>query len=133
MNSSYVTAFGLRGAPFSKEIDDKALWLPQNKECLVTTIEEALAERASVLLLGEPGVGKTCVLRALRHRLPQSGFRLTYSQNSTLGRRDFYRCLCHTLGLHTTSTAANLFLAVETHVQDLKRDKVHPVFLLDEA
>src|SRR5207249_4238861 len=36
-------------------------------------------------------------------------------------------------GLHPTSTAANLFLAVETHVQDLRRDKVHPVFLLDEA
>src|SRR6185436_4741529 len=28
---------------------------------------------------------------------------------------------------------ANLFLAVETHVQELRRDKLHPVFLLDEA
>jgi type II secretory pathway predicted ATPase ExeA len=52
---------------------------------------------------------------------------------ATLGRRDFYRYLCHSLGLHPSSTAANLFLAVETHVHDLRRDKVHPVFLLDEA
>lgn len=132
-SSSVLTAFGLRVAPFTKELDDAELWLPESKAALVAEVEEALAERQSVLLLGEPGVGKTCVLRALRHRLPQAGFRLTYCRNATLGRRDFYRLLCHTLGLHPTGTAANLFLAVETHVHDLRRDKIHPVFFLDEA
>jgi general secretion pathway protein A len=132
-SSSDLTSFGLRSSPFSKEIDDGDLWLPESKATLVADIEEALADRQSVILLGEPGVGKTCVLRALRKRLPQSGFRLTYCRNATLGRRDFYRYLCHSLGLHPSSTAANLFLAVETHVHDLRRDKVHPVFLLDEA
>lgn len=131
--SSELQSFGLRTAPFSKEIDDGELWLPESKAALVADIEEALTERQSVLLLGEPGVGKTCVLRALRHRLPQAGFRLTYCRNATLGRRDFYRYLCHTLGLQPSATAANLFLAVETHVHELRRDKLHPVFLLDEA
>jgi type II secretory pathway predicted ATPase ExeA len=128
-----LTHFDLRAVPFSKEIDDHELWLPEAKTLLVDEIEEALAQRQSILLLGEPGVGKTCVLRVLRHRLPQNGFRLTYCRNATLGRRDFYRHLCHNLGLNPTATAANLFLAVETHVQDLHRDKLHPVFLLDEA
>lgn len=132
-SSSDRTCFGLRSSPFTKEIDDQDLWLPETKAALVAEIEEALAERQSVILLGEPGVGKTCVLRALRRRLPQAGFRLTYCRNATLGRRDFYRYLCHCLSLHTTATAANLFLAVETHVHELRRDKVHPVFLLDEA
>jgi len=131
--SSDLQSFGLRCAPFSKEIDDGELWLPESKAALVADIEEALTERHSVLLLGEPGVGKTCVLRALRHRLPEAGFRLTYCRNATLGRRDFYLYLCHTLGLQTSATAANLFLAVETHVHELRRDKLHPVFLLDEA
>lgn len=132
-SSDLLATFGLRASPFSKEIDDGELWLPQSKAALVADIEEALADRQSALLLGEPGVGKTCVLRALRHRLPQAGFRLTYCRNATLGRRDFYRYLCHTLGLRPTATAANLFLAVEAHVHELRRDKVHPVFLLDEA
>jgi general secretion pathway protein A len=131
--SSDLSAFGLRSSPFSKEIDDADLWLPESKVVLVADIEEALGDRQSVLLLGEPGVGKTCVLRALRRNLPQAGYRLTYCRNATLGRRDFYRYLCHALGLHPSATAANLFLAVETHVQDLRRDKMHPVFLLDEA
>jgi type II secretory pathway predicted ATPase ExeA len=130
---SDLSSFGLRSSPFTKEIDDDSLWLPESKTALVADIQDALGEHQSVMLLGEPGVGKTCVLRALRHRLPQSGFRLTYCRNATLGRRDFYRYLCHALNLHPSATAANLFLAVETHVHELRRDKVHPVFLLDEA
>ncbi len=132
-SSELAATFGLRAMPFSKEVDDHELWLPETKTSLVADIEVALAEHESVLLMGEPGVGKTCVLRALRNRLPQAGFRLTYCRNATLGRRDFYRYLCHALGLAPSSTAAHLFLAVETHVQSLRREKVHPVFVLDEA
>ena len=133
MTSSYLAAFGLKDAPFSKEIPDAQLWLPPSKQAVVESLLEALDERASVLLVGEPGVGKTCVLRALRHRIPQAGFRLTYCHNATLGRRDFYRQLCVALGLSPSATAAAVFYAVSTHVQDLAKDRVHPVFLLDEA
>jgi general secretion pathway protein A len=133
MRSSDLSFFGLRSHPFSKELGDSELWLPSSKQALVEDLEAALTERASVLLLGEPGVGKTCVLRALRNRLPQAGFRLTYCHNATLGRRDFYRYLCHALGLQAASTAAALFLAVEQHIHTLRRDRIHPVFLLDEA
>jgi len=128
-----LTHFDLRFIPFSKEVEDGALWLPEAKTLLVDEVHEALEQRQSVLLLGDSGVGKTCVTRALRHRLTQSGFRFTYCRNASLGRRDFYRLLCHSLGLTPTATAANLFLAVEAHVHDLHRDKLHPVFFLDEA
>ena len=73
------------------------------------------------------------MLRALRHRLPQGGYRLTYCHNATLGRRDFYRQICFALGLSPKATAAAVFYAVSAHVQDLGKEKVHPVFLLDEA
>jgi type II secretory pathway predicted ATPase ExeA len=86
-----------------------------------------------VVLTGEPGVGKTCVLRALRKRLASDVFRLTYCHNATLGRRDFYRQLCLALGLTPSATAASVFYAVGTHVEELGRERVHPIFLLDEA
>ena len=88
-NPSYLAAFSLREAPFSKELSDADLWLPTSKQAVVDSLREALSERASAILVGDPGVGKTCVLRALRHRLPAAGFRLTYCHNATLGRRDF--------------------------------------------
>jgi general secretion pathway protein A len=58
-SSEWLAAFGLRVSPFFKEIDDADLWLPESKAALVTDIEQALDERQSVLLLGEPGVGGT--------------------------------------------------------------------------
>jgi type II secretory pathway predicted ATPase ExeA len=133
MTPAYLGFFGLKEAPFSKEIGDGDLWLPSSKAALVDELCDALKERASVSLVGEPGVGKTCVLRALRHRLPTQGFRLNYCHNATLGRRDFYRQLCMTLGLKPAAMAASVFLAVTTHVEELGQERLHPVFLLDEA
>jgi general secretion pathway protein A len=37
------------------------------------------------------------------------------------------------MGLAPSATAAAVFHAVSTHVEDLGRERVHPVFLLDEA
>ena len=133
MTPAYLGFFGLKEAPFSKEIGDADLWLPSSKSAVVDELCEALHQRASVALVGEPGVGKTCVLRALRHRLPAQGFRLTYCHNATLGRRDFYRQLCLALGLKPSATAAAVFFAVTTHIEDLGHERMHPVFLLDEA
>lgn len=132
MTPAYLAHFGFKDAPFSKEIADADLWLPSSKTTVVEELVEALAQRASVSLVGEPGVGKTCVLRALRHRLA-TGFRLTYCHNATLGRRDFYRQLCLALGLKPSATAAAVFFSVTTNIEELGHERVHPVFLLDEA
>ena len=40
--SSDLQSFGLRCAPFSKEIDDGELWLPESKAALVADIEHPL-------------------------------------------------------------------------------------------
>ncbi|HEY8019873.1 MAG TPA: AAA family ATPase [Thermoanaerobaculia bacterium] len=133
MSESFVRFFTMSEAPFSKEVSDGDLWLPPSKQEVVEEVCEAVQEHAQVLLVGEPGAGKTCVLRAVRQRLPQAGFRLTYCHNATLGRRDFYRQLCHALGLTPAATAAAVFYAVSNHVENLGRERIHPVFLLDEA
>jgi type II secretory pathway predicted ATPase ExeA len=129
----WLTHFGLSEPPFDKSIDDGVLWMPSSRREVVDEVVAAVHERRHVLLTGEPGVGKTCVLRAVRRCLPQAGFRLTYCHNATLGRRDFYRQLCLALGLTPSATAAAVFYAVSTHVEELARESVHPVFLLDEG
>lgn len=131
--SGYLEHFGLNHAPFTKEIEDSDLWLPPSKQGVVDELVEAVEERASGCLVGDPGVGKTGVLRALRQRLPQAGFRLTYCHNVTLGRRDFYRHLCHALGISVASDSGSVFRGVTAYVEDQSRERVHPVFLLDEA
>ncbi|WP_309891562.1 AAA family ATPase [Archangium sp.] len=133
MSEPSLSLFGFTQSPFTKEVADSELWLPPSKQQLVDELVDSLQQRHNVLLVGEPGVGKTCVLRALRQRLPTERFRLTYCHNATLGRRDFYRQLCLALGLSPKATAAAVFYAVTSHVQELASSRLHPVFLLDEA
>ena len=133
MTTDVLDHFDFDHLPFDKQIADDALWLPPSKAGLVDRICRAIDARQNVVLTGEPGVGKTCVLRAVRHRLSESDVRLTYCHNATLSRRDFYRQLCIALDLSASATAAALFHAVSTHVSELGRDQIHPVIILDEA
>lgn len=134
MRRDTLKAFGLTQPPFTKEIEDAALWLPPSKKDLVDAVVETISQRQHVLLLGEPGAGKTAVLRAVRHALPETRFRLTYCHNATLGRRDFYRQLCTAIGLSPKATAAAVFHALSEYVQELAAERQHhPVFLLDEC
>lgn len=133
MTARWLSHFGLAHPPFSKEIDTPELWVPASRQSVVDDLVEGCEQRGHVLLTGEPGVGKTCVLRTLRQRLPDAGFRLTYCHNATLGRRDFYRQLCLALGLSSKATAAAVFYEVSSHVEQLGQQRVHPILLLDEA
>jgi type II secretory pathway predicted ATPase ExeA len=129
----WLSPWSLREPPFSKEVGDSDLWFPSSRAGAVDRLVETCHDRGHAVLVGEPGVGKTCVLRALRHRLPKEGFRLTYCHNVTLGRRDFYRHVCLALGLTPSATAAAVFYAISTHVAELGQEKIHPVLLIDEA
>lgn len=131
--SRWLTHWGLREPPFTKEIGDSDLWVPTSRLGAIERLVEACREHGHALLVGEPGVGKTCVLRSLRQRLPQDEFRLTYCCNTTLGRRDFYRQICLALGLAPSATAAAVFYAISTHIHELGNDRIHPVLLIDEA
>ena len=106
MHPRALKAYNLACDPFSKEIEDNELWLPPGKKSLVQAIVDGIRQRRHILLTGEPGAGKTVVLRAVRRTLSQTKFRLTYCHNATLGRRDFYRQLCRAIGLSTKATAA---------------------------
>ena len=134
MRKQTLHFFGLTDDPFSKEFDDHQAWLPASKNQVVETITAALRARHHLLITGEPGAGKTVVLRAVRHALPQTRFRLTYCHNATLGRRDFYRQLCTAIGLSPKATAAAVFSALTEYVHELSSDSQrHPVFIIDEA
>ena len=61
-----------RETPFTKEIGDADLWVPSSRKGVVERLVETCRDRGHAVLAGEPGVGKTCILRALRHRLGEA-------------------------------------------------------------
>jgi general secretion pathway protein A len=106
----HLDHFALTIEPFGEDIADQDLWLPPSKRSLLDELIDAVEAKESVVLTGEPGAGKTWLLRAVRHATPPERFRLTCCHNATLGRRDFYRQLCLVLGLAPSATAASRLL-----------------------
>ncbi len=95
---------------------------------------DAVTHRQHALVLGEPGVGKTTVLRALRHRLTPTAFNVVSIAHVTLGKRDFFRQLCIPLGVAPKATHAAMFEAIQHEcVRNAAERRAHTIVVLDEV
>ena len=111
--------FGLRRRPFDKDVPAEALWLDDTRKDAVDRLVDAVTARQHALVLGEPGVGKNCVLRGLRARLSPVHFRLTYVAHVSLGKRDFYKQICLALGIECKLMPATLYAAIQQNLAAL--------------
>ena len=129
-----LTRFGLTRSPFTKELASTDLYEVEPHTDAVVRLKGAIEARASAVLIGESGVGKTCVLRGLDHALNPARFRVTYLHHANVSPRDFYRQLSVALGLEPKTQASAVFRQVQAHVEELATEhKIHPVLFLDEA
>lgn len=126
--------YNLTKDPFGKAVPvDELMEQPLAVEAR-SRLKAALEGRASAVLTGDAGVGKTFVLRALEAQLPAGRYRITYIHNATVNQRDFYRQLSEALGLEPKASASALFRMVHAYIEDLaSAQRLCPVLLLDEA
>jgi len=134
MSDRIQETFGLNRRPFDKNIPSELMWMDEGRQQGLDRLIQAVECRQNALVLGEPGVGKTCVLRALRDQLSPTRFRLNYVVHVTLGRRDFYRQICYTLGVEAKATAAAMFEAIQRECAQVSSEhRQHAVLVIDEA
>jgi type II secretory pathway predicted ATPase ExeA len=130
----FLNRYGLARLPFSKELSSEELFDFDKATDLRTRLLAALEGRASAVLTGEAGVGKTFLLRSLEAKLNPSRYKITYIHNAGVNRRDFYRQLSTVLGLEPKANASALFRQVQLQIEELAGEqKVHPILVLDEA
>jgi general secretion pathway protein A len=126
--------FGLTKDPFTKDVPIEELFIHPGLEQVITRIKAGIEGRASAVLTGEAGTGKTFCLRAVESKLPAGRYRLTYIHNATVNLRDFYRQLSTALGLEPKATPAALFRNVSAHLEEVATaQKLRPLVVLDEA
>ena len=134
MSDRIQETFGLSRRPFDKEIPTELMWMDGGRQQALDRLVQTITHRQHALVLGEPGVGKSCVLRALKQELSPSRFRLDYVAHVTLGRRDFYRQICYALGIEPKATAAAMFEAIQRDCANATHEhRLHAVLVLDEA
>jgi general secretion pathway protein A len=134
MSDRIQEAFGLNRRPFDKGVPTDLMWMDGGRQQALDRLVQGVEHRQHVIALGEPGVGKTCVARALRDQLSPTRFRLHYVAHVTLGRRDFYRQVCYALGVEAKATPAAMFEAIQREcTQAAGEHRQHAVLVVDEA
>ena len=70
MNDKQILAlYGLKWNPFTSNIPAEGLWEPPGADSFFFRVETLVMEGGFALICGEPGLGKSKVLKLLSHRL----------------------------------------------------------------
>jgi type II secretory pathway predicted ATPase ExeA len=126
--------YGLARRPFTKDIDVEDLYPCDVLKGHQARLKAAVEGHSCAVVTGDPGTGKTFLLRALEKDLHPARYKVTYVHNATITRRDFYRQLSMVLGLEPKAHPSALFRQVQTYAEDLAdAQKIHPLLVLDDA
>jgi general secretion pathway protein A len=101
MTRSLLAPYGLKWNPFSTELPAEALYLSPKLQDFFWRIENVhVREGGFALIVGDPGTGKSVVLRALAERLErQSDLTVGVISHPQSNLADFYRELGEVFGL----------------------------------
>jgi type II secretory pathway predicted ATPase ExeA len=137
MKKTLLALYGLKWNPFSPEIPIEALHVRPQVESFLWRVEQHLVrEGGFALVTGEPGMGKSVVLRLLADRLGKSREvtvgAVTHPQSNLA---DFYRELGDVFGvpLRPHNRWGGFKALRERWLAHLESTLVRPVLLVDEA
>lgn len=125
---------GMKRMPFDKSIKaEDALDTDPSKECAARL--NYIKQRGGIMLLvGDPGVGKTIAIRRFSAGLNENIYRPVYTPLSTLKGADLLRHINERLGLTTRASKAALYAQIQQELLDSREQKGRTVVLIiDEA
>lgn len=137
MNQKLLALYGLKWNPFTPEVPTEALYVPPKIENFCWRIEQAhLREGGFALIHGDPGSGKSVVMRLLAERLARlADLSVGVIHHPQSNLSDFYRELGDIFGISMrVSNRWGGFKALRARWLDhLGAASRRPVILIDEA
>jgi type II secretory pathway predicted ATPase ExeA len=130
----FTQYFGLKFNPFSKEMDEKDVFMSKDSQELLSRLEFIKKTRGFFLLTAESGFGKTTVLRKFASSLNPGLYAVYYSAMSSLTVMDFYRSLIFRMGEAPAYQKIRMFEQLQHLISvSYYERKIIPLFVLDEA
>lgn len=130
----FESHFDLTRTPFSREIPVDSLFTAQHGREALSRLRYTVERRLMMLLTGDPGVGKSTVLRRLKHELDPAHYELLYLVQTGATIRSFYNDLLTQLRLEPPFGLVKArSLASQTLMARYQTHRRTPVLLLDEA
>ncbi|NLI79251.1 MAG: AAA family ATPase [Candidatus Riflebacteria bacterium] len=136
MRKRDLTQFGIKWNPFSPDVPPEALMRTPKTDLFCWRVEQQLQEGGFILLTGDPGTGKSILLRQLAHHLTNLSDVLVgvlSRPQSVVG--DFYRELGHLFGVPLSpANRYGGFKALRERWQaHIETAMARPILLYDEA
>ncbi|MBK8764687.1 MAG: AAA family ATPase [Burkholderiaceae bacterium] len=137
MNPSLLALYGLKWNPFSPELPAEALRLTPAAEDFVWRVEQTLVREGGFAMIhGDPGTGKSVVLRLLAERLERiAEVSVTALNHPQSNLADFYREMGEVfgVGLKPHNRWGGFKSLRERWLAHLESVRLRPVLLIDEA
>lgn len=130
----YNQVFGFAHAPFGRGLEEHQLFHAPQLDELHQRLRYLVDVRATGLLTGEPGSGKSTALRRLRDDLHPDQVRAVYLHDTAVNPGDFCRQIALELGLLPSFSRALTLRAIQQEIRRLADERHLTVLLvLDEA
>lgn len=95
---------------------------------------DRIERRMSVAVIAPAGAGKTCLLRAVRHDLPEARYRVHYVKVTELSKRDLCREIATAVGVTPAGSYPMLVRRLQEDFEQVaSTDGVRPVLVLDDV
>src|ERR1700693_372871 len=137
MNQKLLSLYGLKFNPFSPELPTEALLASDKIDSFCWRVEHGLVrEGGFALISGDPGTGKSVVLRLLAERLARlRELTVGVLTHPSSNLADFYREMGELFGvaLRPHNRWGGVKTLRERFVGHLDNTRLRPVLLIDEA
>jgi len=131
----YRDFFGISSSPFEDRADTKFFFAtPDNEEVLASMEYETRHGSGVLLVLGEPGTGKTLLARAFLGRIPVTDHAIVITC-PTSGEIDFLRETCKGFGvsLPTSQDQTRRLNRLRRHLNRFQRTGKRGIVIVDQA
>lgn len=132
--SDFRSRYDFHATPFTRELDiGQRFRRPVFDEPLEALLD-VVDGRRSATLLGPAGSGKTGLLRALTHELPEARYRVHYVAVGGLSKRDMCREIACAVGCEPAGSYPMLVRRLKERFRNCtETDGLRPVLLVDDA
>lgn len=131
----FLSYYQMNRNPFSKYVDEWQIYESEDVLEAVARIEYAVEIDSIALITGEPGTGKTTVVRKYINTLDPEIYKLIYISSGNFKVFDFYQALCNSLDIPTERCQkVDMYKRIQKEFVRMQREeRMKPVVVIDDA